>query len=117
VGGAEAGTATRINSTPFPFSDDFYTCGYGSVSATGRDGRSAVWQVHTARVSGSTVMGCNMVTIYRNWAKKGSIELPSGELVASSPVPNSGTTTMDTGFVVQLKSGAFSTINLADYDK
>lgn len=114
--GAESTTAQTLATSAFPFSKNFYSCGYGALAVLGSGGETEYWQVHTARIIGSDVKGCNRLVVFRGWDRIEQVDLEAGQVVTRRPEPNEGTTTADTVFTVSTVDGGSVQLALADFD-
>lgn len=113
----ETRTVERLANTAFPFSDSYQTCGNSSLMLIDRSKMKALWQVHTASAKGSAGNECNRLIIYKGWKEMGKFDLPKGQEISSSPVPNKGKNTDKAKFTVTSDKGKKFTVSIKKYDK
>ncbi|MEP9385591.1 hypothetical protein, partial [Nocardioides sp. KR10-350] len=92
---AEAHSAMLLETTAFPFSDRYKTCGSDTLTFTRDDGTKYVVSAFSAHISGTADEGCNRVEIYRGWCPVKTINLPSGAWIQDNVLGSSVSSNAD----------------------
>lgn len=74
----ESSTADTLRTTAFPFDDKYKMCRSLEALVPSEYGDDVLWQAYASRSQSASVDGCNRVTIYEGWERKGAFTLDEG---------------------------------------
>lgn len=81
---AEANSLTNLQTTEYPFSDQYQTCGSSTVWFTPSGGTEYPISAFSAHIIGTPQNGCNRISIYKGWCLLKQLDLPAGEFIGTS---------------------------------
>ncbi|HWJ84595.1 MAG TPA: hypothetical protein VNR62_04155 [Cellulomonas sp.] len=70
---AEAATEVTLRTTPYPWEDSWYSCGWDAWT----DGSGTVWSVHTGRHSGESYESCSFAVVHEGWREVARLDIPT----------------------------------------
>lgn len=85
---AEQQTIAKLRETAFPFGEKYYDCASWEIHAENGLQQPELWQVHLGQLKGSTIDGCNRVSVYRGWQLVGVYNLPDNDIFTHDIIIN-----------------------------